>query len=185
MKKTLVPWKKGYDKPRKRLKPKKQRYNFPDKGTDSQSYGFSSSHVWMWKLNHKEGWSLKNWCFWTVMLEKTLESPLDSKEIKLVNPKENQHWIFTDTKAEAPILWLPDAKSQLIGKDSDAGKDWGQAENGVTEDEMVGWHHRHNGHEFEQTPGDSEGQGSLACYSPWDHKELDTTEWVNNNNWDF
>ena len=116
--------------------------------------------------------------FWTVMLEKTLESPLDFKEIKLVNPKGNQSWIFigrTDAEAEAPTLWPPDVKSQLIRKDSDAGKDWEQEEKGATEDEMVGWHHWLNGHEFEQTPGDSEGQGSLACCSSWDHKVLDTT----------
>ena len=123
----------------------------------------------MWELDHKEGWALKNWCFWTVVLEKTLERPLDSKEIKLVNPKGNQPWIFigrTDAEAETPVLWLPDMKSQLIGKDPGAGKDCRQEEKGVTEDEMVGWHHRFNGHEFGQTSGDSEGQGSLACCSP-------------------
>ena len=122
-----------------------------------QSYGFSSSHVWMWELDHKEGWVLKNWRFWTVMLGKTLESPLDSKDIKPVNPKRNQLWIFigrTGAGAEAPILWLPDMKSQLIGKDPDAGKDEGQEEKGVREDEMVGWHHWLNGHEFEQTLGE-------------------------------
>ena len=144
----------------------------------SQSYVFSSSHVWMWELDHKESWAPKNWCFWTVVLEKTLESPLDSKEIKPVNPKGNEPWIFirrTDAEAEAPILWPPDAKSQLIRKDSDAGKDWGQEEKGMTEDEMVGWHHWLNGCEFEQTSGDSEGQGSLACCGPWVRKELDMT----------
>ena len=121
---------------------------------------------------------LKNWCLWTVMLEKTLESPLDCKEIQPVNPKGNQSWIFigrTDAEAEAPILWPPDAKSQLIGKDLDAGIDWRQEEKGMTEDEMVGWHHRLNGHELQQTPGDSEGRGSLACCSPCGCKELDTT----------
>ena len=140
----------------------------PTKVCLGQSYGFSSSQVWMWELNHKEGWGLKNWCFWTMVLEKTLESPLDSKEIKPVNNKGNQSWIFTgrtDVEAEAPILWPPDVKSQLIGKDPDAGKDWGQYEKKATEDEMVGWHPWHNGHEFEQTPGDSEGQGSLGCCS--------------------
>ena len=115
---------------------------------------------------------------WGIMvLEKTLESPLDSKEIKLVNPKGNQPWIFfgrTDTEAEAPILWLPDGKSGLIGKNTDAGKDWGQEEKGTTEDEMVRQHHWLNGHEFEQTPGYSEGQGSLVCCSPWGCKQLDT-----------
>ena len=125
-----------------------------------------------------------NWCFWTVVLEKTLESPMDSKEIKPVHPKGNQPWIFigkTDTEAEAPILWPPDVKSWLIGKDPHAGKDWGQEEKGTTEDKMIGWHHRLNGHEFEQTLGDSEGQGSLTCCSLWGRKELDTTEWLNNN----
>ena len=120
----------------------------------------------MWELDHKEGWAPKNWCFRTVVLEKTLESPLDSKEIKLVNPKGNQPWIFfgrTDAEAEAPILCPPAAKSGFIGKDPDAGKDWRQEEKGTTEDEMVGWHHWLNGHEFEQAPGDSEGQGSLRA----------------------
>ena len=115
-------------------------------------------------------------------LEKTLESPLDSKEIKPVHPKGNQPWIFigrTDAEAEAPIPWPPDAKSWLIGKDSDAEKNWRQEEKGVTEDEMVGWHHWLNGHEFQQAPGDGEGQGSLACCSPWGHKESDMTEWLN------
>ena len=117
----------------------------------SQSYGFSSSHVWMWELDHKESWAPKNWCFWTVVLEKTLESPLDCKEIKPVNPKGNQSWIFigrTDTEAESSILWPPDEKSRLFGKDPDAGKDWGQEEKGMTDDEMVGWHYWLNGHEF-------------------------------------
>ena len=143
---------------------------------------FSSSHVWMWELDHKEGWALKNWCFQTVVMEKTLLIYSDSKEIKPVNPKGNQPWIFTgrtDAEAEAPILWPPDAKSQIIGKDPDAGKDWGQEEKGMTEDEMIGWHHQLNRHESEQIPEDSEGQGSLACCSPWGWKESDTTEQVN------
>ena len=132
------------------------------KGLSSQSYGFSSSHVGMWALDHKEGQMPKNWCFQTVVLEKTLESPLDCKEIKPVNPKGNQPWkLIGRTDAEAPILWPPDAKNWLIGKDPDAGKDWGQKEKGVTEDEMVGWHHGLNGHEFEQTLGDGEGHRSL------------------------
>ena len=125
-------------------------------------------------LDHKEGWVLKNWCFWTVVLEKTLESPLDCKEIKPVNAKENQSWIFTgrtDAEAEAPILWPPDAKSQLIRKDPDAGKDWGQKERGTTEDEIVGWRHQLDGYEFEKAQGNSDGQGSLLCYSPWGCKE--------------
>ena len=144
----------------------------------SQSYGFSSSHVRMWELAHKEGWVLKNWCFWTVVLEKILESPLDCKEIQPVNPKWNWPWIFigrTDAETDAPILWPPDAKSRLTGKDRDVRKDWWQEEERVTEDEMVGWHHQLNGHEFEQTPGDGEGQGSLECYSPLGPKELDMT----------
>ena len=123
-----------------------------NKVPSSHSYGFFTSHVWMWKLHYKESWVLKNWCFWTVVLEKTLESPLDCKEIQPVNPKGNKSWIFTgrtDAEAETPILWLPDVKNRLIGKDPDAGKDWRQEEKGTTEDEMVGWHYRHNGHEFE------------------------------------
>ena len=137
----------------------------------------------MWELDHKEGWALKN-CFQTVVLEKTLESPLDFKEIKPVNPKGNQFWLFvggTDAEAKAPILWPIDAKSQLIGKDLDAEKDWRQEEKGTTEDEMVGWHHWINGHEFEETPGDGEGQGSLVCCSPWGHKESNKTERLSNN----
>ena len=146
--KTLAPWKKSCDQSRQRIK--KQRHYFANKGLSRQSYGFSSSHVWMWKLDYKKSWVLKNWCFWTVVLEKTLESPLDFKEIKPVNHKGNQSWIFIGrTDAEAPILWPPDAKSQLIGKDPDVGKDWGQEEKGMTEDEMVGWHHWLDGDEFE------------------------------------
>ena len=117
-----------------------------------KSYGFSSSHVWMWELDHKEGWAPKNWCFRTVVLEKTLESPLDSKEIQPVHPKGNQSWIFigrTDAEAETPILWPPYAKNWLIGKAPDAGKDWRQKEKSMTEDEMVGWHHWLNRHEYE------------------------------------
>ena len=128
---------------------KSRDINFANKGPSSQSYGFSSSHVWM--LDYKESWALKNWCFWTVVLEKTLESPLDSKEIQPVHPKGNQSWIFigrTDAEAETPILWPFDVKNWLIGKDPDAGKDWGQ-EKGTTENEMAGWHHRLSGHEFE------------------------------------
>ena len=149
--KTLALWRKSYDQPRQHIK--KQRHYFADKGPSMnlQSYGFSSGHVWMWQLDHKEGWALKNWCFWTVVLEKTLESPLDCKEIKLVNPKGNHSWIFigrTDAEAETPILWPPDVKSRLIGKVPNGGKDWRQDEKGTTEDEMVGWHHWLNEHEF-------------------------------------
>ena len=131
---------------------KSRDITLPTEVPSSQSYGFSSSHVWMWELDHKEVWVLKNWCFWIVVLEKTLESPLDCKEIQPVHPKRNQSWIFierTDTEAEAPMLWPLDAKNGLIGKDPDAGKDWRQDEKGMTEDEMVGWHHWLNGHEFE------------------------------------
>ena len=133
---------------------KKWDITLTNKGPSSQSYGFSSSHVWMWELDYKESWVLKKWCFWTVVLEKTLESPLDCKEIQPVHPKGNQPWIFigkTDAKAETPILWPPDAKNRLIGKDPDAGKDWRWEEKGVTEehDEMFGWYHRRNVHEFE------------------------------------
>ena len=136
----------------------------------------------MWAMDYKEGWVPKHWFFRTVVLEKTLESSLDSKKTKPVNPKGYQPWIFirTDAAAEAPVLWPPDAKSWLIGKDPDAGKDWRQ-EKGTTEDEMVGCHHRLNGHEFEQTLGNGEGQESLTCCSPWGPKESDMTEWLNNN----
>ena len=138
----------------------------------------------MWELDYKESWAPKDWCFWIVVLEKIIESPLDCKEIKPVSPKGNQSWIFigrTDAKAETPILWPPDAKNWLIWKDSEAGKDWRWGEKGMTGDEMVGWHHQLNGREFEQTLGDS-GQRSLVCCSPWGHEESDTTYWLNNNN---
>ena len=130
----------------------KSRHFFAYKGLSSQSYGFSGTHVWMWELDHKESWAPKKWCFWTVVLEKTLEGPLDSKEIQPVHPKENQSWLFnggTDAEAEAPILWLPDVKNWLIRKDPDSGKDWRQEEKGMTGDERVGWHHQLNGREFE------------------------------------
>ena len=158
---------------------KKQRHYFANNGPSSQSYGFSSSRERMWGLDYKESWALKIWCFWTVVLEKTLECPLGCKEIKPVTPKGNQSWIFigrTDAEAETPILWPLDAKNWLIWKDPDAGKDWRQEEKGTTEDEMIGWHHQRDGHEFEQTPGVGHGQGNLACCSPWGHKESDRTE---------
>ena len=159
---------------------KKQRCHFANKGLSSQSYGVSSTRVWMWELDHKESWAPKNWCFWTVVLEKILESPLDCKEIQPVHPKGDQAWIFIGrADAEAPILWPPDLKNWLIGKDPDAGKDWRQGEKGTTEDEMVGWHHQLSGHEFEQAPGVGDGQGSLECCSPWGHKALDVTERLN------
>ena len=173
----LAPWKKSYDKPKQCTK--KQRHHFANKGLSSQSYGFSSSCVWMWDLDKKESWALKNWCFWIVVLEKTLKSPLDSKEIKPVSPKGNQPVILigrTDVEAETPILWPPDVKSWLIWKDPDAGKDWGQEKKGMTEDEMVGWHHQLDGHQFEQVPGVGDGQESLVCCNPWCHKQSDMTE---------
>ena len=133
----------------------------------------------MWELDYKESWAQKNWCFWTVVLEKTLEGPLDCKEIQPVHPKGNQFWIFfgrTNAKAETPILWPPDVKNWLIWKDPDAREDWRQAEKGTTENEMVGWHYRCNGLEFEWAPGVGDKQGSLACWSPWRHKQSDMTE---------
>ena len=147
-----------------------------------KGYGSSSGHVWMWELDCEESWVPMNWCLWTVVLEKTLESLLDCKEIQQVHSKGDQFWVFfgrTDVKPETPILCLPHAKSWLIGKDPDSGRDWGQEEKGTTEDEMAGWHHRLNGHEFEWTPGIGDGQGGLACCSPWGHKESETTERLN------
>ena len=176
----LAPWKKSNDQPRPHIK--WQRHYFSNKSLSSQSYGFSSSHVWMLELDYKDSWAPKKCCFWTLVLEKTFESPLDCKEIQPVQPKGNQSWIFirrTDTEAEAPILWPPDAKNWLIEKDPDAGKDWRWEEKEKTEDEMVGWHHQLDGHEFEQALGVGDWQGSLACCSPWGRKESDTTEWLN------
>ena len=141
--------KRSHDQPRQHIK--KQRHCFANKGLSSQGYGLSSSHVWMWELDYLENWAPKNWCFWTVVLEKIFESPVDWKEIQPVYPKGNQSWIFigrTGAEAETPILFPPDAKSWLIWKDPDAGKDWRQVEKGTTEDEMIGWHHRLNGHDF-------------------------------------
>ena len=146
----FAPLKKSYDKPRQHIK--KQRLYFVNEGLYSQSYGFSSSLVRMWELDYKESWAPKNWCFWTVVLEKTLGSPLDCKEIQPVHPKGNQPWIFigrTDAEAEDPILWPPDVKNWLIGKDFDGVKDWKQEEKGMTENEMVGWLHQFDGCEFD------------------------------------
>ena len=168
-----TPCKEVCDKPRQCIK--KQRHHFANKGPYSQSYSFSSSHVQMWELGHKEGWVLKNWCFWIVVLKKTLESPLDCKEIKPVNPKGNQPWIFIGkTGDEAPIFLPLDVKSWLIRKDPDAGKDWKQKEKGAAEDELVREHHWHNRHEFQQTLEDTGGQRSMVSYSPWNCKEVDT-----------
>ena len=160
------------DQPRQHIK--KQRHHFANKGSSSQSYGFSSSHVWMWELDHKEAWEPKNWCFWIVVLEKTLESPLDSQEIKPVNPKGNQAWISigrTDAEAEAPIL------GHLVWRANSLEK-----KKRAEEDEIVGWHHQPNGREFKQILGDTEGQGSLASCSPWACKESDVAEWLNSDN---
>ena len=136
----------------------------------------------MWELDCEEGWVPKNWCFWTVVLEKTHVSPLDCKEIQAVHSEGDWSWVFfgrNEAKAETPVLWPPHAKSWIIAKDSDAGKDWGQEEKGMTEDEMAGWHHRLDGREFEWTPGIGDGQGELACCNSWGRKELDTTEQLN------
>ena len=176
----LTPWKESYDQSRQHSK--KQRHYFVNKGPSSQGYGFSSGHVWMWELDCEESWAPKNWCFWTVVLEKTLESPLNCKEIQPVHPKGDQFWVFTgrtDAKAETPILGPPYAKSWLIGKDPDAGRDWGQEEKGMTEYEMAGWHHGLDGRESEWTPGIGDGQGGLACCDSGGHKESDTTERLN------
>ena len=179
--KDACSWNKSYDQLLDSLL-KSRDINFANKVTSSQSHGFSSSHVWMWKLDYKESWMLKNWCFWTVVLETTLEGPLDCRKIQPVHPKGNQSWIFigrTDAEAETPVLWSPDVKNWLIEKDPDAGKYWRWEEKGMTEDEIVGWGHWLNGHEFEQAPGVGDGQGSLACFSPWGRKESDTTEPLN------
>ena len=158
-----APWKKSYDKPRQHVE--KQRDHFADKGPYSQGYGFSSSHLWMWQLDHKESWAPKNWWFSpTVVLEKTLESPLDCKEIQPVYPKGNQSWMFigrTDAGAETPILWPPDVKNWLIGKDPDVWKDGRHEEKETIEDEMVGWHHGLGGHESEQGLGVGDGRGGV------------------------
>ena len=166
------------DQPREHIK--KRRHYFAHKGPSSQGYGFSSGHVWMWELDYKESWA-PNWSFWTVVLEKTLESPLDCKEIQPVHPKGNQSWIFIGrTDAEAPKLWPPDAKNWLIGKDPDAGEDWRQEEKGMTEYEMVGWHHRLNGHEFEQALDRKDGQDGQEAWPAEVHGVTKSqTQWSN------
>ena len=177
----INPWKGSYDKPKLHIK--KQRHYFANKGPSSQGYGFSRNHVWMWELDHKESWALKNWCFWTVVLEKTLESSLDSKEIQPVHPKGDQSWIFTgrtDAEAETPFLWPPDSKTWLIANDPDAEKDW-RREKGMTEDELVGWHHLFNGQECEQALGVGDGQESLACCSPCGYRVWH--DWLAGLNW--
>ena len=171
--KTLTSWKESYNQTRHHIK--KQRHYFANTSPSGQGY----RHIWMWELDCEESWALKNWCFWTVVLEKTLESPLDWKEIQPVHLKGDHSWVFigrTDVKAETPILWTPHAKSWLIGKDPDAGRDLGQEEKGTTEVEMAAWHHQLDGHEFELTLGVGDGQGGLACCDSWGRKESDTTE---------
>ena len=176
----LTPWKKSYDQARQHIK--KQIHYFVNKGPSSQGYGFSRGHVWMWELDCKESWAPINWCFWTMVLEKTLGSPLDCKEIQPVHSKGDQSWVFirrTGVEAEILVLWPPDAKSWLIWKVTDAGRDWGQEEKGTTEDEMAGWHHWLDGRESEWTLGVGDGQGGLACCGSWGRKESDTTERLN------
>ena len=162
----LTPWKESYNQPRQHIK--KQRHYFVNKGPSSQGYGFSSGHVWMWQLDCKESWVLKNWCFWIVVLEKTVESLWDYQDIQPFYPKGDQSWVFigrTGVEAETPILWPPNAKSWLIWKHPAAGKDWRQKQKGTTEHEMVGWYHRLNGHGFGWTLGVGDGQGGLVCCS--------------------
>ena len=173
----LSAWKESYDKPRQCIK--SRDVTLPTKVRLVKAMVFP---VRVRELDHKESWALKNWCFCTVVLEKTLGSPLDCKEIRAVNPKGNQSWIFigrTDAEASASILWPSDVKNWLIWKHPDARKDQRWEEKGTTEDEIVGWHHQLDGHEFEQAPWVGDGQGSLACCSPWCRKELDMTEWLN------
>ena len=178
-------WQESYDKATKCVE--KQRQHFANVGPYSQRYGFPSGHVRLWELDRKEGRVPKNWCPWTVVLEKTLESPLDSKEIKPVNLKGNQPWILTgriDVEAEAPVFWSPDAESWLTGKDPDAGKDGGQKEKRASEDEMARWHHWCNGPEFGQNWEMLRGEETWAAISLWGHKELDMAGWLNNNDKD-
>ena len=159
-----------------------QRHYFANKGLSSQGYSFSSGHVWMWDLDCEESWAPKNWCFWTVVSENTLESPLDCRATQPVHSEGDQSWVFfgrTDAKAETLVLWPPHVKSWLTGKDSDAGRDWGQEEKGTTEDEMAGWYHRLDGREFEWTPGVGDGKGGLACCNSWCRKESDMPERLN------
>ena len=181
MKLKDTPWKESNDQPRQHIK--KQRHYFANKSLSSQRYGSSSSPVWMWELDYTKSWVLKNWCIWIVVLQKTLESPLDCKEIQPVHPKGNKSWVFigrTDAEAETSILWPPDGKNWLIWKDPDAGKeDWRWEKKGTTEDEMVGWHHQLDGYGFEQALGVGNGHGRLVCCSPWGHKASDTTDRLN------
>ena len=181
--KIITSWQESNDKPRQCVE--KQRHYSADKSLYSQGYDLLSGHIWLCELDHKEGRPPKNWCLQTVVLEKTPDSPLDSKEIKPINLKGDQPWIFTgktDAEAEASVFWLSDTICWLIEKFPDAGKDWEQKEKRVSENEMAGQHHWCNEHELGQTPRDGERQGGLACCSPWGHKESDTTGQLNNNN---
>ena len=171
--KDACPLEENLDQPRQHIK--KQKYYFAEQGLSHQSYGFSNNHAWMCELGYRSSWALRNWCFWSVVLEKTLKSPLDCKEIKAVNPKRNIHckdWRWSWNSSA-------DGKNWLIWKDPDAGKDWRQKEKGMTEGKMVGWYHWLNKHEFQQALGAADGQGSLVCCSPWGCKESDTTEQLN------
>ena len=169
----LAPWKKSYNQPRQHIK--KQRYYFADKGLSTQNYGFSTSQVWMWEVDHKESWALKNWCFQIVVLEKTLGQQIDQTSQSLRKTTPNIHWKDWCWSWNS-IFWPPDAEKWLTGKDSDAGRDWGQEEKVTTEDEIAGWHHWLDGHESEWTLGVGDGQGGLACLDSWGHKESDMTE---------
>ena len=174
---------KGDDKSRQCVE--KQRHFSANKSPYGQGCGLPSGHVWLWILDHEEGRTAKNWCLWTVVLEKTPESPFDSKEIKPVKLKGDQSWIFTgrtDAEAETPVFGSSDVNRQVFGKVPDAGKDWGQKKKRASEDEMAGQHHWYNEHKPGQTLGDGEGQGGLVCYSPWGHKQSDMTGWLKNNN---
>ena len=181
--KMIASWQESDDKSRQCVE--KLRHDSADKGLYRQGYGLPSGHILLWELDHKQSGMPKNWCLWTVVLEKTLESPLDSKEIQLINLKGDQPRIFTwrtDAKAEAPVFWSSDANRQIIRIVPDAGKDQGQKEKRVSQDEMARWHHWCNEYELKQTLGDSVGQGGLANYSPWGCKESETTEWLSNSN---
>ena len=170
----LTPWKESYNQPSQHIQ--KQRHYFVNKGPSSQGYGFSSSHVWMWELDCEESWS-QNWCFWTVVLETLLRVPWTARRSNQSILKEiSPGCSLEGLQLKLQSLWPPDAKSWLIWKDPDAGKDWGRAEKGMTEDEMIGWHHRLNGQEFRWTLGIGDGQGGLACCSSWGRKESDATE---------
>ena len=182
--KDAYSWEESYDQPRQHIQ--KQRHYFANKGPYSQGYGFFCGHVRMWELDHRESCALKNRCFLTVVLGKTLESPLDCKEIQPVHSQGDQPWDFfqrNDAEAETPVLWSPLTKNWLIGKDSDAGRDWGQEEKGKTEDEMAGWNHWLDGHESEWTLGVGDERGGLVCCDSWGRKESDTTEQLNWTEW--